>query len=54
LTEIFSHATTDKQTLFDIIYSFQPFFFAIGLMTVAASLELFDASVHRMTVSEGK
>ena len=39
--------------MFDIIYSFQPFYFAIGLMTVAASLELFDASVHRLTVREG-
>jgi len=39
--------------LFDIIYSFQPFYFAISLMTVAASLELFDASIHRSTVREG-
>jgi len=53
LTEIFSHSQRINKTLFDIIYSFQPFFFAIGLMTVAASLELFDASVHRLTVREG-
>lgn len=38
--------------MLDIIYSFQPFYFAIGLMTVAASLELFDASIHRTTVRE--
>jgi hypothetical protein len=39
--------------LFDIIYSFQPFFFAIGLMTAAASLELLDASGRRVTLREG-
>ena len=39
--------------MFDIIYSFQPFYFAMGLMTVAAGLELFDATIHRGTVREG-
>ena len=39
--------------MFDIIYSFQPFYFAMGLMAVAASLELFDASSHRRTLREG-
>ena len=38
--------------MFDIIYSFQPFYFAMGLMTVAASLELFDATIHRGTVRD--
>ena len=38
--------------MFDIIYSFQLFYFAIGLMTVVASLELLDSNIHRLMVRE--
>ena len=38
--------------MFDILYSFQPFYFAIGLMIATASLELLDSNIHRLMVRE--
>lgn len=38
--------------MFDILYSFQPFYFAMGLMIAMASLELLDSNIHRLMVRE--